>query len=664
MNTDKLYFGAAYYDEYMPYDRIDTDMQMMKKAGMNVIRIAESTWSTWEPQDGVFDFTRLRRMLDAAKKYNMEVIVGTPTYAVPTWLVKMYPDILSFTHSGRCLYGHRQNMDITHPKYLFHCERIIRKLLDVVMEYDNVIGFQIDNETKPYDTCSERAQQMFLEYLKEKYPDINEFNHEFGLDYWSNRVNAWEDFPDVRGTINGSLSAEYKKFQRKLVTDFHKWQADIINEYRKTGQFITHNFDYGWRDYSYGIQPEVDQYEASECMDVAGCDIYHPSQENLTGAEIAFGGAVAYALKKDNYLVLETEAQGNLGWLPYKGQLRLQAFSHIASGANSVMYWHWHSIHNAIESYWKGVLSHNLKENATYREAMIIGEEFAKIGARIKNLKKKPEVAIMVSNESLVGLNEFPMGEDFDYNDVLRWLYDAFYRMNVECRLVNSDEEELDEYKLLVIPAMYSVGGKTIENIKKYVERGGNMLMTFRSCFADEQIKIYADDQPYGLTEVIGATYDRFTKPVDVYLEGEGLDASKNTAYHWMDLLMPGNCQVWAKYAHKFWCDYAAVTHNKYGEGTATYIGCHMDNEALETIVKRVLDVADINRKSLYYPVICKEGTNDFGKKVSYYFNYSSDDKTFIYEGKDGENLLTGENVKGNSEMTLSPWDFVVIEEV
>ena len=53
MKTDKLYYGVAYYDEYLPYDRIETDFQMMKDAGMNVIRIAESTWSTWEPREGV-----------------------------------------------------------------------------------------------------------------------------------------------------------------------------------------------------------------------------------------------------------------------------------------------------------------------------------------------------------------------------------------------------------------------------------------------------------------------------------------------------------------------------------------------------------------------------------------------------------------------------------
>ena len=52
MNMDKILYGVAYYDEYMPYDRVEKDMEMIASAGMNVIRIAESTWSTWEPQEG------------------------------------------------------------------------------------------------------------------------------------------------------------------------------------------------------------------------------------------------------------------------------------------------------------------------------------------------------------------------------------------------------------------------------------------------------------------------------------------------------------------------------------------------------------------------------------------------------------------------------------
>jgi beta-galactosidase len=78
---EKLLYGVAYYDEYMPYERLDQDIQMMKAAGINVVRIAESTWSTHEPQNGVFDFSSVDRVLDAMQQAGISVIVGTPTYA-------------------------------------------------------------------------------------------------------------------------------------------------------------------------------------------------------------------------------------------------------------------------------------------------------------------------------------------------------------------------------------------------------------------------------------------------------------------------------------------------------------------------------------------------------------------------------------------------------
>lgn len=35
----ELLNGAAYYDEYMPYDRLSPDVKMMNAAGMNAVRI-------------------------------------------------------------------------------------------------------------------------------------------------------------------------------------------------------------------------------------------------------------------------------------------------------------------------------------------------------------------------------------------------------------------------------------------------------------------------------------------------------------------------------------------------------------------------------------------------------------------------------------------------
>src|SRR6266481_5353263 len=96
---DTILYGVAYYPEYMPYDRLDKDVELMQKAGVTVVRVGESTWSTWEPRDGDFQFAWMQRILDRLHQAGIKAILGTPTYSIPTWLYKKYPEIL-VTHNG------------------------------------------------------------------------------------------------------------------------------------------------------------------------------------------------------------------------------------------------------------------------------------------------------------------------------------------------------------------------------------------------------------------------------------------------------------------------------------------------------------------------------------------------------------------------------------
>ena len=679
MNMKELLYGAAYYDEYMPYDRLDKDVEMMKKAGINTVRIAESTWSTCEPQPGVFDFSHVERVMDAMEEAGINVIIGTPTYAVPTWMVKAHPDVLAETVKGRGIYGARQIMDITHPVYLFYAERVIRELLKRTAHRKCVIGFQLDNETKYYGTAGKNVQEQFVKYIREKFhDDLDALNYEFGLDYWSNRINAWEDFPDVRGTINGSLGAEFEKFQRTLVDKFLGWQADIVNEYRREDQFVTHNLDFEWRGYSYGIQPYVNHFHASQCLTIAGTDIYHPTQDDLTGAEIAFGGDLIRSLKQDNYLVIETEAQGFPGWTPYKGQLRLQAYSHLASGANSVMYWHWHSIHNAYETYWKGILSHDFQENATYREACIIGNEFARLGKHLVNLKKKNEVAVLVSNEALTALNWFRIQEQAPgadaksiyYNDVMRWMYDTLYHMNVECDFIWPESENLEQYKAIVVPALYAAPDELLIRLKQYVENGGTLIASFKTAFANENVKVSHQVQPHILSNCFGVHYDQFTFPKNVGLTGEVIpektDQKGNAhpaANVFMELLVSEGAEVLASYEHYNWKDYAAITRNHYGKGQAVYIGCMTDEETLKSVYKAVLPEAGVEIPEYHYPIIVRKGLNDLGKTVCYFLNYSGMELEMPYDYKNGIELLENTAVENGTALQMPAWGVKIVEE-
>lgn len=679
MNMKELLYGAAYYDEYMPYDRLDKDVEMMKKAGINTVRIAESTWSTCEPQPGVFDFSHVERVMDAMEEAGINVIIGTPTYAVPTWMVKAHPDVLAETVKGRGIYGARQIMDITHPVYLFYAERVIRELLKRTAHRKCVIGFQLDNETKYYGTAGKNVQEQFVKYIREKFhDDLDALNYEFGLDYWSNRINAWEDFPDVRGTINGSLGAEFEKFQRTLVDKFLGWQADIVNEYRREDQFVTHNLDFEWRGYSYGIQPYVNHFHASQCLTIAGTDIYHPTQDDLTGAEIAFGGDLIRSLKQDNYLVIETEAQGFPGWTPYKGQLRLQAYSHLASGANSVMYWHWHSIHNSFETYWKGLLSHDFQENATYREACTIGNEFARLGKHLVNLKKKNEVAVLVSNEALTALNWFRIQEQAPgadaksiyYNDVMRWMYDTLYHMNVECDFIWPESENLEQYKAIVVPALYAAPDELLIRLKQYVENGGTLIASFKTAFANENVKVSHQVQPHILSNCFGVHYDQFTFQKNVGLTGEVIpektDQKGNAhpaANVFMELLVSEGAEVLASYEHYNWKDYAAITRNHYGKGQAVYIGCMTDEETLKSVYKAVLPEAGVEIPEYHYPIIVRKGLNDLGKTVCYFLNYSGMELEMPYDYKNGIELLENTAVENGTALQMPAWGVKIVEE-
>ncbi len=666
---EEILYGVAYYDEYMPYERLEKDIQMMKDAGINVVRIAESTWSTHEPQNGVFDFTSVDRVLDAMHQAGIKVIVGTPTYAVPTWMAKEHPDVLAVTAEGPGRYGARQIMDITNPTYLFYAERIIRKLIGRVKDHPAVIGYQTDNETKHYDTAGPNVQLLFVKYMREKFQSLENINEKFGLDYWSNRINSWEDFPSVVGTINGSLGSEFAKFQRKLVTDFLNWQVSIVNEYKQPNQFVTQNFDFEWRGYSYGIQPRVDHFEASKSFDVTGVDIYHPSQDDLTGIEISFGGDVARSTKGNNYLVLETEAQAFTNWTPYPGQLRLQAFSHLSSGANMVSYWHWHSIHNSFETYWKGLLSHDFEPNPVYNEAKRVGKELERLSSHLVNLKKKNKVAILISNESLTAIEwfKFNSSSSKNYNDVVRIMYDELYKLNIECDFVYPDSENIEGYKLLIVPVLYTASDNLLKRLNKFVENGGHIVYSFKSGFTDENVKVRTTRQPGIISEACGITYNMFVEPKNVSLKDDPFSVGEDNNYieTWMELITPSTAEVLAYYDHPHWGEYAAVTQNQYGKGIAIYIGCIPSPVIMKKIMEHSIREAGIwgVNQELQFPLIIKSGVNQSGKTIHYYLNYSDSPTSFKYPHHTGIELFTEEEIGINQIIKVKPWDVIIIEE-
>jgi beta-galactosidase len=369
-----------------------------------------------------------------------------------------------------------------------------------------------------------------------------------------------------------------------------------------------------------------------------------------------------------NYLVMETQAQGNPDWTPYPGQLRLQAYSHLASGANMVAYWHWGTTTNSFETYWRGLLSQDYAPNPTFDEAARVGHELGRIGPELVDLHKTNRVALYFSNNALTAFNAFRFGwgTTQGYNDVLRPFYDALYRLNVEVDLVDPSVRDLSRYKMLVVPALYAASDAEIARLNAFARNGGSIVYTFKSGFSDEHVKVRTTPQPGGLAEAVGATYSQFTIPANVTLAGDpfGVGTAANHVRWWMELLTPTTATVLARYGHPVWGQYAAIVRNQYGRGEVTYVGTMPSDAVISKVLEAAADRAGVlPAHGIRYPIIVRNGVNGRGCALHYFLNYSAAAHQVAYPFSAGRDLLSDALVPASAPLALPPWGVAIIEE-
>ena len=678
---ETILYGVAYYPEYMPEDRLEKDVALMQKAGINVVRVGESTWSSWEPRDGDFQFAWMERVLDRMEGAGIHVILGTPTYSIPTWLYKEHPEIL-VTHNGAApalsdpyspaypsssppgYYGPRQNYDFLNPYFLEKAERVIRKIVAHFKDHPAVIGYQIDNETAPTGVPTPYANAAFLARLRRKYETPDLVNRIWGLAYWGQLIDRWEDLPSRDGILNPGYKLEWENFQHDIVTEYLGWQAKIVNEYKRPDQFIT-------QDFSGGAHANIDQWAIARQLDVAGTNPYFQTQKRLNGRGIWFSGDIARSLKRTNYLVTETNAQ-SIGWdsrsqfPPYPGQFRQAVYAHLAAGANMVEYWHWSSLHYGQETYWKGILSHDLGPNRIYAEMASVAGELKRIGPRLVNLEKQNKLAILFSADSANAISYMPFSDRVNYQTILSQMWNTLYDLNLEADFVQAGDASLSRYRVLLVPPLYSASDQVLQQICEYVKSGGHVVMAFKSGFTDEHSTVRHEMAPGPLRPATGFHYQEFTSLVEaIHLTPDPFKVGgDNTASVWAEFLAPDTAEVIASLDDANW-RFPAITRNRYGDGTLTYEATVVTDALQREIIRDVVRRAGVAGKDEDLPaaVRVRHGRNPQGRPLHYYFNFSEAEQGFRYPYAPATDLLTGRPVETGASVMLRPWDVLVTAE-
>lgn len=657
-------YGAAYYAEYTLTDRLDEDIQLMKNAGLTVVRIGESTWSLFEPQDGVFEFAWMDRILDSLHKAGIKVILGTPTYSIPSWMAKEHPEILAKRWDGLQMhYGIRQNMDIYNPTYRKYCERIIRKMMEHYANHPAIIGYQVDNEVEARKIDNLDYFEGFREYIKKEFKgNLKELNRSWGLNYWGMNINKWDDFYDRPGVTNPSYKLYWERWNRKVTADFLNWQIDIVNEYKRPEQFVTHCFMPAFHN--------IDQVEAFRQMEYPSMNIYYDVQDQQDGLSISYVCDFVRPISRSHhFLITETNAQGK-GWSskaqypPYDGQLRQNMYSFFANGANMVEYWHWASLHYGQETYWRGILGHEGKPNRIYREFQRGAGELKKMGSTIINIKKKNRVALLYSHDSKFALDFMPYSNNGDqYMD--KKIYSALYKQNIECDILSVDKPEMQDfskYDMLVIPPLYVASDILLKKISDFVRDGGEVVMFLKSGYTNTYNVVRTTIAPGILAEACGFTYQEYSTIKKIRVKSNDPDMNNGMVDQWMEFLQLTTAKPLATVEHHFLGKWPCITDNKYGKGHLVYVGTVPSEELLRHLVFRSATRKGIADKEIKYsfPIILRSGTNAKSEHVHYIFNYSNESKTITYPYNNSRSLLDSQQLYKDSNITIEPWGVVI----
>lgn len=682
-------FGAAYYLEYQPGDDPTRDLDLMQAAHFTVIRVGESTWSTWEPADGEFDLDWLQPVLDGAHRRGIGVILGTPTYAAPPWLAHAYPEIAGEPQTGRRQpWGARQEIDITHPAFLFHAERIIRKVVGRYADHPAVIGFQVDNEPGVIPLHNHGTFVRFLSWLEKRYHTVDRLNEEWGLAYWSHRINQWSELWRPDGNAQPQYDLAWRTFQNECTTAFIHWQRDIVREYAREDQFVTTCVAFD--------RPTIDEAQVSAGLDVAATNTYYAMQDHLAwGSELrrpepwvrtGVHGLLeladrSYALQQRRFLVTETNAQAiqwaSANYPAYPGQLIQAGLALVARGAAMIEYWHWHTLHFGTETYWGGVLPHSQLPGRVYDEVQRLGGMLAAVGPHLDDYVPDADVAILWDTPTKQHYEFTPPLNDGGgtprrtaYHDIVGAFQRGAVEAGAQVRFLNTEQfralsaEDLAErYPVLVAASQFVASGHDLARMARYAAHGGTLVVGPRTGYGDLEARARFAVAPYRLHDAAGLSYEEFSNlDAPLALTGEGMRLSEGArATMWLDGYLPTDAEVLARYDHRRFGAFAAVTRRSHGEGQVVCVGT-VPNAALAQDLFRMLVPSPASAAwARDEPVTVMSGESA-GRRIWFLHNWSEDPAAAVVPSP-AVDLVSGEAHPQGARLELGPWSCLVLAD-
>lgn len=663
----EINIGVDYYPEHWDETLWAKDADMMRDAGVKIVRMAEFAWCRLEPEEGRFDFEWIDRAVKLFSDRNIYVILCTPTNTPPQWIFEKYPEIVQVDKTGRKIQtGIRGHRCLNSPVYRGLSEKIITHMAERYKNDKTVIGYQIDNELESNHCCCDVCKSRFRDWIKRKYGTVQAVNKAYGNNVWSGEYSNFSQvMPPMNENekwLNPSLNLDFNRYASESTCDYVKFQSDLIRKISPDKIITTNN----WL-----CANMPDFYDMFENLDIVSYDNYPAHvlpEDDETLYSHAFHLDLMRGIKNKNFWIME-QLSGMIGsWAPMSraiqpGMLEGYSLQAIAHGADAVIHFRWRTAVSGAEMYWQGIIDHSNVPGRRYREFCELCSKVKKIqgvsGAVCRN-----EIAILYSSDNEYAFKNQYQAEEMHYFEQMKQWHDAFTCLGLGVDIINQTQN-LDKYKIIIAPTMFVENKEAVSNIYHAAHNGATVILTNRSGERDYNNKCIIAQLPTVYSELTGinvSEYEALPDGMEVALKvcdsfDVTTDSNKQKAGNmcinyseekkiygkrWCDIIEENeNVETLVRYDEQFYKGAPAVTRNRYGDGEAYYFGTVLNRDGSIEFARRIAKKQGLD-------II--EGLEK-GVEVTYRYN----DKTwrFVFNNTEKKQRI----MLGKEEIILKPFD-------
>ena len=673
MKKNKLFpqvAGLLHGGDYNPEqwldrpDILEKDIELMKKAYINVVTLGVFSWAVEEPTEGDFHFDWLESIMDKLYDNGIYTILATPSGARPAWLDEKYPSAMRCDDRGvRVHHGFRHNHCMTSPEFRQKVQIIDTALAKRFANHPGMLMWHISNELGGYCYCPS-CRKGFQNWLADKYDhDIEKLNKAWWTTFWSHRYNSFDQidppYSDGEACVMGQ-NLDWKRYSTYSATDFMKFEIDTLHAV-KADVPTTTNFMEMFYDYDY--------HYMCKFIDYISWDNYPEFHNNWmsdtdTMLFRSFNHALFRSMKPHQPWMLMESAPGVVNWRPYNKYKRpgihaLSSMQAVAAGSDTVQYFQIRKSRGSSEQWHGAVIDHlGTDDTRVFKEVAALGADL-ETASEVAGSLSDNKVAIIFDWDNRWAVDDaWTLAKDtkkFDQQCID--VYKQFMSFGVEPDIISQDMD-WSAYKVIVAPMMYLLHQGVGEKIRQFVADGGQFMTTYFTGYVNDTCLSYLGGFPaQGLDEVFGLK----SEEMDVLYADDKQSVSfagKSIAVHdYQELLRDVTATVLASYEEDYTAGTPAICKNTYGKGCAYYIACRVNQSDIESIYTDMLDAAHVAYDKL--PVGIEKHTR-YADDITYDFYLNSTQNPVKIDGITGTELLT--NTVADGSYVVGPISSAIIK--